>query len=59
MTLLIEATINGRLRCVVKLLKNCIDKIDLDAVGKVNCFGSLVDGATALWCAAGQYILYN
>lgn len=53
MTLLIEATLNGHLKIIKHLLKKC--NINLDAKGKVKHFGSVVDGATALWCAAGQY----
>jgi len=30
-------------------------RVDVNAVGKVKHFGSIVDGATALWCAAGEY----
>lgn len=51
MTLLIEATLNGHF----KIIKHLLDKfnINVDAPGKVNHFSSVVDGATALWCAAG------
>lgn len=58
MTLLIEATLKGYFVIVDHLLENF--SIDIDAVGKIRHFGSVVDGATALWCAAGQYIqCYN
>jgi len=52
MTLLIEATLKGYFVIVDHLLENF--SIDIDAVGRVRHFGSVVDGATALWCAAGQ-----
>lgn len=33
--------------------------IDVNATGKIKHFGTLVEGATALWLAAGQYNILN
>jgi len=55
MTLLIEATLNGHLLIIDHLLEKF--NVDINAVGKIRHFGSMVEGATALWCAAGQYTL--
>jgi ankyrin repeat protein len=55
MTLLIEASLRGRTK-IVKYMLEQLCNVNLDAQGKVFHFDSIVDGATALWCAAGQYI---
>lgn len=57
MTLLIEATNYGHFEIVKHLLEKC--NINVDATGKIKHFGTLVEGATALWLAAGQYIIFN
>ncbi|XP_050524337.1 protein fem-1 homolog B [Daktulosphaira vitifoliae] len=51
-TLLIEAAINGQIKIIKHLLNKF--KVNLNVEGKVKHFGSMVEGATALWCAAGS-----
>ncbi|CAI6366920.1 unnamed protein product [Macrosiphum euphorbiae] len=50
-TLLMEASLNGQ----IKIVKALFDRFNVavDNTGDVVHFGSLVKGATALWCAAG------
>jgi len=52
-----EASLNGQ----IKIVKELFDRFNVavDKVGDVLHFGSLVKGATALWCAAGQYIILS
>ncbi|XP_050427498.1 protein fem-1 homolog B-like [Adelges cooleyi] len=50
-TILIEAALYGQIKIINYILSKF--KVNLDAEGKVNHFGSMVEGATALWCAAG------
>lgn len=57
MTLLIEATKYGHLKIIKHMLGKC--NIDVNATGKIKHFGTLVEGATALWLAAGQYNILN
>lgn len=58
MTLLIEATVHGHTEIVKHLLDNF--NVNVDAPGKVIYSGiKLIDGATALSCAASKYIYYR
>ncbi|XP_026811034.1 protein fem-1 homolog B-like [Rhopalosiphum maidis] len=50
-TLLMEASLNGQIKIVRELFNRF--NVAVDNIGDVVHFGSLVKGATALWCAAG------
>jgi hypothetical protein len=50
-----EASLNGQIKIVRELFNRF--NVAVDNIGDVVHFGSLVKGATALWCAAGQYII--
>ncbi|XP_022173057.1 protein fem-1 homolog B-like [Myzus persicae] len=51
-TLLIEASLNSQLKIVKELFRRF--NVAVDNTGDVVQFGSLIKGATALWCAAGS-----
>lgn len=51
MTPLIKATIHKHFSITKLLLEKC--NVDVDAPRKVKFMGSVVDGVTALWSAAG------
>ncbi|CAH1711998.1 protein fem-1 homolog B [Aphis gossypii] len=51
LTLLMEASLHGHVKIVRELFNRF--NVTVDSIGNVVHFGSLVKGATALWCAAG------
>lgn len=53
MTFLIESTLHNQHHVVDMLI--FLFHADPNDTGNVLQFGTLVEGATALWCAAGQY----
>lgn len=53
-TLLIEASLNGRMDLVEELITTY--DVGVDDVGDVVYCNQLIVGTTALWCAAGQYM---